>query len=64
MNSRCVKTTESGGPCGFDAGKLIKGRTRHAAVDTLGLIVGAVVHPSGVQDRDGETMVLCSFRKS
>jgi transposase len=36
-----VKTTESGGPCDFGAGKLIKSHKRHAAVDTLGLMVGS-----------------------
>jgi hypothetical protein len=29
-----LKTTESGGPRGYDAGKKIKGRKRHALVDS------------------------------
>jgi putative transposase len=32
--------------------------------DTLGLIVGAIVHPAGVQDCDGAPMVLRLIRKS
>ena len=28
------------------------GRKRHLLVDTLGLILGVVVHPASVQDRD------------
>ena len=56
IDSQCVKITGSDGPCGFDVGKLIKGRTRHAAADTLGLMVGAVVRPVGVPDRDGAPM--------
>ena len=44
IDSQSVKTSESGGIRGFDAGKKIKGRKRHIVVDTLGLLVGVVVH--------------------
>src|ERR1700745_2885332 len=40
-------------PHGFDAGKLIKGKKRHILVDTLGLLLHAIVHSAGIQDRDG-----------
>lgn len=50
IDSQSVKTTESGGASGLDAGKRIKGRKRHAMTDTLGLLVGLVVHHAGVQD--------------
>jgi transposase len=48
-----VKTTEAGGAKGFDAGKKVKGRKRHIAVDTLGLPIKCQITTADVQDRDG-----------
>jgi putative transposase len=45
-------------PPGYDAGKKVKGKKRHLLVDTLGLILAVVVHPAGLQDRDGALLVL------
>ena len=53
INNLSVKTTESGGIFGYDAGKRIKGRKRHIVTDTVGLLVGLVVHGADIQDRDG-----------
>jgi len=64
IDSQSVKTTEAGGPCGFDAGKKVKGRKRHILTDTTGLLVGAVVHEASIQDRDGAAILLASVARS
>jgi putative transposase len=57
IDSQSVKNSETGGAKGFDAGKKISGIKRHLVVDTIGLVMKAVVHTADVQDREGAMLV-------
>jgi putative transposase len=58
LDSQSVKTTETPGVRGYDAGKKVNGRKRHILVDTMGLLLMVVVHTANIQDRDGARQVL------
>jgi putative transposase len=58
VDSQSVKTSGVGGVRGFDGAKRVNGRKRHLLVDTLGLVLKAVVHPADVQDRAGVPLLL------
>ena len=63
IDSQSVKTTESGGPSGYDAGKKIKGRKRHILTDTCGFLISILVHTADIQDRDGTVDLLKGVRR-
>jgi putative transposase len=59
IDAQSIKCTEVAGVRGFDGGKKIKGIKRHIVVDTLGLLLIAVVHTAGIHDYQGAFLVLC-----
>ncbi|MEN2987754.1 IS5 family transposase [Tistrella sp. BH-R2-4] len=63
INSQGVKTIEAVDPS-YDAGKKIKGRKRHAMVDTDGRGLVLHAHPADIQDRDGAVPLLQASRRS
>jgi transposase len=63
IDSQSVKTTEAGGPRGYDAGKKVNGRKRHALVDTDGRGLVIEPHPASIQDRDGGGPLLQASRR-
>ena len=55
-----VPTTSSG----YNGGKKIKGRKRHVAVDTGGLLLAVVVTTASLQDRDGAFRITAALREA
>jgi putative transposase len=64
IDSQSAKTTESGGPRGFDCAKRVRGRKRHMVTDTQGFLLAVLVHAANIQDNHGAVPLLGSLRES
>ncbi|MET9858166.1 IS5 family transposase [Streptomyces smyrnaeus] len=64
IDSRSVRAAETVGTesGGYDAGKRVAGRKRHVIVDTVGLLLVAMVTTASVQDRGGARRALLHLR--
>jgi putative transposase len=64
IDSQSVKTTESGGPRGFDSAKRIRGRKRHIVTDTQGFLLAVLIHAANIQDNHGAVPLLAALRQT
>jgi hypothetical protein len=65
IDSQSVKSAEKGGLVSIRMAMMqarrSKGKKRHLLVDTLGLLLHAIVHPADIQDRDGGILLLATL---
>ncbi len=56
-----MRTTEVGGPRGYDGRKKVSGRKRQVLADTQGNLLKAKAHPADLQDRRGAELRLAGL---
>ena len=61
LDSQSAKTTEKGGPLGYDRGKKTNGRKRQILVDTAGFVLKARVHPANETEAAGGQALLAGL---
>jgi putative transposase len=61
IDSQSVKTAAGGEAVGTDGGKKVRGRKRHIAVDTLGLLLAVVVTAANVDDAKAAQQVFAQM---
>jgi putative transposase len=57
IDSQTAKSTPTSSSHGYDAGKKTKGTKRHLLVDSLGLLLGVVVHCASIVDCRGAALL-------
>jgi putative transposase len=61
IDSQSAKTAQGGEAVGTDGGKKVRGRKRHIAVDTMGLLLAVVVTAANVDDARGAQEVFAQM---
>ena len=62
MDSQSVKSSSRTVEKGFDGNKMLTGRKRHIITDTLGFLMGVIVHNANINDRLGAKLLLQQIR--